>query len=30
VQVISVFDERDFSLELGAIGYLKKPVEHEE
>ena len=29
VQVISVFDERDFSLELGAIGYLKKPIDHE-
>ena len=30
VQVISAFDERDFTLQLGAIGYLRKPVDHEE
>jgi len=27
VQVISAFDERDFTLQLGAIGYLHKPVD---
>jgi len=30
VQVISAYDERDFTLQLGAIGYLKKPVEAED
>jgi HAMP domain-containing protein/CheY-like chemotaxis protein/signal transduction histidine kinase len=30
VQVISAFDERDFTLQLGAIGYLRKPIEPEE
>ena len=30
VQVISAFDERAFSLKLGAIGFLKKPVTHED
>jgi HAMP domain-containing protein/signal transduction histidine kinase/CheY-like chemotaxis protein len=30
VEVISAFDERDFTLQLGAIGYLKKPVEAED
>jgi CheY-like chemotaxis protein len=30
VQVITAFDERDFTLQLGAIGYLQKPVEAEE
>jgi HAMP domain-containing protein/signal transduction histidine kinase/CheY-like chemotaxis protein len=28
VEVISAFDERDFSLQLGAIGYLRKPIDH--
>ena len=29
VQVISAYDERDFSLQLGAVGYLRKPVDHD-
>ena len=29
VQVISGFDERDFTLQLGAVGYLKKPIDHD-
>ena len=29
VQVITAFDERDFTLHLGAIGYLQKPVDPE-
>jgi HAMP domain-containing protein/CheY-like chemotaxis protein/signal transduction histidine kinase len=30
VQVISAFDERGFSLQMGAVGYLRKPATHEE
>jgi CheY-like chemotaxis protein len=30
VQVISAFDERGFSLRMGAVGYLRKPATHEE
>jgi CheY-like chemotaxis protein len=29
VQVISAFDERDFTLQLGAIGYLRKPIDRD-
>src|SRR5262249_798107 len=30
VQVISAFDERQFSMEMGAVGYLRKPATHDE
>jgi CheY-like chemotaxis protein len=30
VQVISAFDERNFSLQMGAVGYLQKPATHDE
>ena len=30
VQVVSAFDERGFSLQMGAIGYIRKPATHDE